>query len=370
MRKVFSATAVLFAAFLVASMAGCSSGNGDPKINPDRYKSLLYMTDTFSGKIYTYDPATRAPSSLSLASVGQNSTGELVFHKGVGYACVGSGSDAGVYYFVPADANPSFTKIPGTLCAANCAFASDTKAYVSVYDYYDVSSGIHAFDPSTPASGISSSPVPGTGGDDFQELVVASDGFLYAANNSDSTVLKINVSTDEVVAVFSATALGTTGLASGTLDGASGVFVANTGGYIASPAGSIDFIPAGAADGSTAVAVASALAVGGGRIIPARLAQLPDGDLIATGYGHTYRVDLSGAAAAVTELTASDSPFGSMDLAVKDGLVFIPSSEYISSTEYANKLYIVDTSGSQQSYSPVTIMDSGDSVSNIAFYSD
>jgi hypothetical protein len=371
MRKALSVSAFLLTAALVASLAGCSSGNDDPSVDPNLYKSLLYMTDTYSGKVYTYDPATRAASGASLATVGQNATGELAFYKGVGYACVGSGTNAGVYYFAPSATNPAFTKIPGTICAAYCAFASGTKAYVSVYDYSTNADGIYTFDPSAPADGISYAPISGTGGDGFQELVIASDGSLYAANNADGAVLRINTATDAITATIAASSGGTTGLAAGTYKGNAGVFVANTGGYDAeynALPGSIDFIPIGAANGSSATAVASALTAGGGPIYPARLVQLPGGDLVATGYGHTYLIDLSGDTPVVSELKASGTSFGSLDIAYKDGLIYVPVPDYGGDTD---RLYVFDAEGSQAAYSPVAgVMGAGDAIANIAFYED
>lgn len=371
MRKALSVSAFLLTAALVASLAGCSSGKDDPPGDTDAYKSLLYMTDTYSGKVYAYDPATRAAAAASLAAVGQNSTGELAFYKGVGYACVGSGAEAGLYYFDPSAANPAFAKIPGTVCAAYCAFANGTKAYVSVYDYATNADGIYTFDPSAPAEGISSAPLSGTGGDGFQELAIASDGSLYAANNADGTVLRINTGTDAIAATIVASSGGTTGLAAGTYKGNAGVFVANTGGYdrdYNSLPGSIDFIPTGAADGSSATAVASALTAGGGPIYPARLVQLADGSLIATGYGHSYRIDLSGASPVVSELKASGASFGSLDIAYKDGLIYVPVPDYSGDTD---RLYVFDAEGSQAEFSPVVgVVGAGDAIANIAFYED
>jgi hypothetical protein len=365
MRKSLSVSAFLVTGALILFLAGCSSGNDDPQVDPNLYKSLLYMTDTYSGKVYTYDPATCAASGASLATVGQNATAELAFYEGVGYACVGSGANAGLYYFDPSAANPAFAKISGTICAAYCAFASDTRAYVSVYDYLNSSSGIHTFNPSAPSSGISASPLTGTGGDGFQELVIASDGKLYAADITDGTVLRIDPTSGTVEAAITATAVGTTGLAAGTYMGSAGVFVASTGGYGANPAGSIDFI---AVSASSATAVASALTAGGGPIYPARLVQLSGGNLVATGYGHTYLIDVSGDSPVVTELTASDASFGSLDIAYKDGLVYVPVPDYGGDGDC---LYVFDAAGSQASYSPVTgIMGPGDAVANIAFYSD
>jgi hypothetical protein len=355
------------AIIIAASIVGCSGGNDDPPVNPksDLYKSYLYMTESFSGKIYAYDPATLAASATSLAAVGKNATGELTFYKGVGYACVGSGADAGVYYFRPSDTNPSFKKIPGTICAQYCAFASATKAYVSVFDYATSADGIYIFSPSALQNGISASPIAGTAGDAFQEIIVAPDGYLYAANNADDTIIRIDTTTDTIVATINATAGGTTGLVAGTFDGVAGVFVANT-------AGSIDFVASGAADGSDATEVIS------GSIYPGRMLQLPNGNLIATGYdpsyaNHTYFVDLSGDDPVSSEVLCGGASFGSLDIAYKDGYVYVPAALY-NADEYwfESSLYVFDASGVSASFSPVDVMvwENVEMISNIAFYED
>ncbi len=296
------------------SPAGTSTGGAD----------RLYMTESSSGSVFTYDPETHAPSATSLASTRMNATGEIAFYRGIGYASVGSGTGAGVYYFDPAAEVPSFTKI------------------------------------------ASYRPISGTEGDSYQELIIAADGYLYAANNTDGTVVKIDTATDTIVSTINATAAGATGLFAGIYDGDAAVFVANTGGYDAdwNPLpGSIDFI---SSNGTTAERVANELS-GGDAIYPARLVQLSNGNLVATGYGHSYLVDLSGDDPIATELLHGGAAFGSLDIAYKDGLIFIPTSGYGMS---ANLLYVFDEDGSMQSYSPVTVMNSSDSISNIAFYED
>lgn len=287
----------------------------------------LYMTDTYSGGIYTYDPGSHASPPTIVASTTKNATGEIAFYEGIGYVCVGSGAGAGVYRFDPAQAAPTVIKVA---------------------DYR---------------------PVAGTEGDSFQEMIVAPDGYLYAANADDGTVLRIDTSTDAIVATILASAGGTTGLAAGAFNGSPGVFVANTGGYDANwdpLPGSIDFIAAGA---TTATAVASALSVGGS-IYPARLVQLAGGDLVATGFDHSYLVDIAGSAASVSELSAAGSSFGGLDIAYDAGLVYIPCSRTADWITYDNKLFIMDESGDQRSFSPVSVMGPSASVTNIAFYED
>jgi hypothetical protein len=361
MRKALSVSAILFAAAFIASMTGCSSGNEDPKIDPGLYKTLLYMTDTNSGKVQVYDPATHASSGESLASAAAGA-GEIRFHEGKGYVCVGFGAAEGVYRFDPSADNPTFAKIGTSIAAQYVVFLGAAKGYISTYG-----GGLYSFDPSSSSPTFAA--VAGTSGLTLQDAIVGSDGKIYVADYGNGKVIRLDPSTDEIEAKISASASGTTGLAAGSFGGQAGVFVANNGGYGASPAGSIDFLRNGAGDGSAATVVANALP-GGGAIIPSRLAQLSDGDLAATGYGHTYRMHLAGSSATLMELQASASSFGSMDIAVKGGLVYVPSSTTVDYITYSNRLYVFDESGAQQSYSPVSVMSSSQSVTNIAFYED
>jgi hypothetical protein len=327
------------------------------------YKDYLYMSDTKGGKIYTYDPTTYTGSSSSLVSTGQNATGEIAFYKGIGYAAVGYGTGEGVYYFDPSATSPSCAKISGTVAAQYFAFYSATKAYVSTYG-----AGIYSFDPSSPASGLSEDPVSGTSGLSMQDMIIVG-GYLYAADTGNGAVLRIDPSDDSVDATITTTQGGTTGLVAGTYNSVAGVFVANTG-------GSIDFIEEGAASGAATAVVTTSTA---DPIYPGRLIQLANGNLVATGYdtsydNHTYLVTLSGTSATVAEIMDPDgaSPFGSLDIAYKDSLVYIPMGVTTDYTNYTNKLYVLDATGKQVSYSPVTVMSGSTTVgiSNIAFYEE
>jgi hypothetical protein len=356
------ASTLAAAALAVALLAGCAPGAGGKDLPAPAYQGYLYMTDTSNGRVYSYDPATHAGSALSLVTTSANAAGEIAFYKGVGYVAMGFG---GVWYFDPSEANPVAKMLAGSgsLNAQYFAFYGATKAYVSVADYSGSTGGVYAFDPSNPAAPVGAA-IAGTSGKNFQELIVGPDG-VYAADNSDGTVLRIDPADDTIAATIRTTATGgTTGLARGSYGGAAGVFVASNGGY-ASPSGSIDFIAAGAADGSTAATVADSLASDGSSIFPSRVLQLPNGNLLATGYGHSYLVALSGLAATATELKASDgSSFGSFDIAFKDGLAYVPVNAWNAS----NEVYVFDASGVQSPFSPVAVMGAGDNITNVAFY--
>jgi hypothetical protein len=358
-RSTASPIAILLAATTLAAglLAGCSPITGGP--STPAYQTYLYMTDTYAGKVYAYDPATHAPLPSSLAATGISGSGAIAFFKGIGYVAVGYGTGEGVYRFDPSATNPAFTKIGSAVAAQYFAFYGPTKAYVSTYG-----NGLYSFDPSSPASGISASPVAGTAGLTLQGLLLGDDGFIYAADNGNGAVLRIDPSSDTLVATIKASSGGTTGVAKGLLNGVAGVFVANTGGYdpvsYNPKPGSIDFIASGAG--------AASMVTSGGSlsIYPAALAQVQGGALVATGFDHSYLVTLSGAAATVSELIAGGASFGGYDIAYKDGLAYIPVGTLATKT---SQLFVVDATGAQQAYSPVSVMETGtDMITNIGFY--
>jgi hypothetical protein len=298
--------------------------------------------------------------------------GEIKFYKGIGYVAVGYYSGAGVYYFDPSSSAPSAKLVPGSggLDAEYFAFYSPTQAYVSVVGTGN-KGGIYTFNPSSPSSGFSL--VAST--DYLQEIIIGPDQMIYAAENYDKAVLRIDPNNYNNVTTITTSELGPTGLLSGTYNGQAGVFVANTGTNYNSgntSLGSIDFISEGAATGSTATAVVTTST--GSPIYPARLIQLSNGNLVATGYDsnyadHTYLVTLSGTSASVSEIKAGTTSFGGLSLAYdsSSGLVYVPYTTYSPNT---NQLYVFNASGTQQSYSPVTVMKTSDNIANVAFYQD
>ena len=350
--------AIVLASALAATIlvAGCTPAVGG--VPTPAYQSYLYMTDTNSGKIYAYDPTTHIGSSLSLLTTS-NGAGEIKFYKGIGYVAIGTG---GIWYFDPSRSNPAPKLITGSaaLNAQYFAFFSPTKAYLSTADFFSPGSpaaGLYTFNPSNPDSAVSAV-ISGTSTKNFQEVIVGSDGYIYATNNTDHSVLRIDPSDDSIKATVTTTSGGTTGLVAGTLNGISGVFVANTGGYDTNwnpLPGSIDFI-ANTVSTATALTTAS--------IHPGRVAQLSNGKLIATGFGNSYLVDLASSPATVTEIKNGSTSFGSLDIGYKDGLIYVP--DYYSTM--SNKVFIFDESGTQKSYSPVPVMSSSDAISNIGFY--
>jgi hypothetical protein len=355
------------AALIAATLAGgCSNPAGTGSTTPAAYTTYLYMTDTTNGRVYTFNPSTHVGSSTSLINTS-SAAGEVEFYKGIGYVAVGYNSGAGVYYFDPSSSAPSAKLIGGSagLDAEYFAFYSPTLAYVSVVGTGDTG-GIYTFNPSSPSSGFTQ--VAATGANKYlQEIIIGPDQMIYVAENYDKAVLRINPTNYSNVTTVATSEQGPTGLVSGTYNGLPGVFVANTGtNYLSGAAtpGSIDFIAAGSSTATTVTA---------NSIYPARLIQLPNGSLIATGYDnsytpHTYLVTLSGTNASVSEIRAGTTSFGSFSIAYNSssGLIYVPNNIYGTS----NQLYVFDASGNQQSYSPVSVMTSSDNIANVAFYQD
>jgi hypothetical protein len=341
-------------AFIVTAVnsAGESAASSVSMATPAAH---LYMTDTFSGKVYTYTPNDRTVSSTSLVSTGQNSTGAIFFYKGTGYIAVGSYSNTapGVYCFNPSDSYPKAVQIGSNVSAQCIAFYSATKAYVSVADYTASGThGVYTFNPSNPSAGLTG-PISGTALTTMylQQIVVGPDNMIYVADNYNQKVDTIDPSTDTLSATaFTASASGTTALASGSYNGTSGVFVGN---ITYSNTGSIDFINTSAASISTVLS-----SVDVSRIL------CLSSDRLATTGSKSYLVSgLSTGSPAKTELGSS---LGGADVAAKDGMIYVGWTDYSTS-----KLYVFDSvSGAAESYSPVPAMGSGECVAGIAFYQD
>jgi len=361
-------------ALLATAILGCSNptSTGGGSSTPAAYTTYLYMTDGTNGHVYYYDPSTHAGSSSSLLTTSKNAAGEIKFYKGIGYVAMGTG---GIYYFDPSSSSPSAKEISGSssLNAEYFAFYSATKAYVSVATTFNTTTGgtggVYWFNPSNPTvlTQVASSTAIAT--KYMQEITVGPDNMIYVAANQSQTVVKIDPSSDSVTATFTTSAAGTTGLAAGSYNGASGVFVANTGGYDSSYnalPGSIDFIPT---SGSIISNVAKPTSTISPNFNPGRMAVLSNSTLAVTSQtGHTWLIALS--TGAVTEVLSNGASFGSnLSIAYNNNLVYVPYNVY-STTSPVNKLYVFDTSGNPQSYSPVTVMTTSDNIANGAFYQD
>jgi hypothetical protein len=353
--------ALLCIALAAGAFGGCRVNPSDGVTGVDG----LYMTDTFSGKVYRYNPGTHTTSTTSIVTTTQDATGAISFSKGVGYIAVGSGSstDPGVYCFNPSDTFPQAVRIGGTDRSAQyIAFFSPTKAYVTVADYSGAASeqGVYLFDPANPGAGLSSSPLSGTNAANLylQQIVVGPDNMIYVANNSalggTDEVLQIDPSTDTLTGVVLTTsAAGTTALAAGSYGGKDGVFVGN---ITYADTGSIDFIDTTAIPSPTIVSVLADIDV-------SRLFYLSTGHLVTTSYTNSYLV--SGLASTTPVASELGTDLGGAALAARDGLMYIGWTDYSTS-----RLYVFDATGAEESFSPVSVMGSGECVAGLAFYED
>ena len=155
------------------------------------------------------------------------------------------------------------------------------------------------------------------------------DGLVYVANNSTNggpdEVLQINPSNDTLTgAPFVAKGIGTTALASGSYNGASGVFVGSTdynGG------GSLDFI------NTTAPTITKLESMDVYRILV-----LSANQLVTTG-DSSYVINGLSTGSLSTPIQLGSGPSGA-DLAYKDGLIYVGYTDFSTS-----KLYVFDTSG-------------------------
>lgn len=288
----------------------------------------IFAVDSKNGNVYEIDESSLSAGSTPLVSIGQNASGEIVFSGDTGFVAVGSSGNTapGLYYFDASSSSPSAKRIGNGISAQYTCIASTTRGYVTSADFYGAySNAVYPFDPSSPSSGLGTAVTGFPSGFYPQDIVVAS-GHVYVADNGNAKVFRLDSAGTAVEAGFATSAAGTTGLLAGNYDydhdgdADAGVFVANTGGYDASwnsLPGSIDFIPASAADGTAATVVVSKLSVG-------RLAAFDEDTLVATNYGSTNIVDLSGSTPGVTAVTDSGTPFGSYDVDIKDEYAYVP----------------------------------------------
>jgi len=350
---VFSFFMVIAA--MILGISGC-----DLSLAPEEESSLahVFAVDSKNGNIYEIGNDGTA-STTPLASIGQNSSGEIAFSGTKGFVAVGNYNNTapGLYFFDAAAAAASASKIGAGISAQYICIASDTQGYVSSADYTGTyANAIYPFNPVTPSTGFSAA-ITGFPGGFYPQDLISTSGRLYVADNGNGKIYRINEAGTSVDASFSTTKGGTTGLLAGAFDydkdgdADPGVFIANTGGYDASwnpLPGSIDFLPVGAADGSTAHEVLSPISAG-------RLALLGNSILVATGYSKTYTIDLSAALPTATEVQYSGVSFGSNDVNIKDGYAYVPDG--------ATAVYRF--SGMGQSMLKIEVGNSGEMISNI-----
>ncbi len=318
----------------------------------------LFAVDSKNGNVYEIDETALTAASTPLVSVAQNAAGEIVFSGDIGFVSVGSfGNTApGLYRFDVSLQAPQAARVGNMISAQYACVVSSTLGYVTSADYYGVyDNAVYSFNPSSASAGLGTA-VTGTPSGFYPQDIAVAGGRIFVADNGNAKVLRLSADGASFDAAYPTTAGGATGLLAGSYDCDAdgdldvGVFVANTGGYDAnwnSLPGSIDFIPAAAADGANAVSVLPGCSVG-------RLAALSDDTLVATNYGHTYIVSLSGTPAAA-EVKCAGAAFGSYDAAVSGGYAYVPDGE--------NGLYRFSSSGTDAR--KIAVGKSGELVGNV-----
>jgi hypothetical protein len=358
MKKRVKKGAFLLFALIAATILGLSGGDFNLTSEEQGSVAHIFAVDSKNGNIYEIgDDGTAA--TRPLASIGQNSSGEIVFSGDKGFVAVGNydNTDPGLYFFDAAAPSPSASKIGVKTSAQYICIASDTRGYVSSADFNKVyADAVYPFNPAVPSAGFGAA-ITGFLDEFYPQDLISAFGRLYVTDNKNGKVYKINEAGTAVEATFTTTKGGTTGLLAGEFDYDNdgdddpGIFIANTGGYDAewhALPGSIDFIPFGAADGSAAHEVLSPISVG-------RLVFLDNSLLVATGYSKTYTIDLSAASPAATEVKYSGASFGSNDVNVKDGYAYVPDG--------ANAVYRF--SGTGHNILKIAVGKTGEMVSNI-----
>jgi hypothetical protein len=359
--------AFLFIALALGALAGCHLNSVS---GPTVTTGLLYMTDTYTGKVWTYDPSSNTESSTSLVSTNQNSTGPIYFYNGIGYIAVGSYENTapGVYYFNPSASVPTAVQVGTTSASAQSAqyiaFYSSTKAYVSVANYSGSAStqGVYTFNPSNPNAGLAG-PIAGTSGSTMylQGIVVGPDGMIYVANSSTELsgtdeVLQINPANNSVTVLsYTPSAPGTTALASGSYGTANGVFVGNISynSVTYAPQGSIDFINTSTLKPSTGLettaAAASIVYISNG-----------NGSLLTTDTNDWYVYPNLSAGGT---LSASYSGAGNA-IAASTNNIYVSNAVYGGSPSSTISVYTTSGASTGTSIGPIT----GQCLANLAFH--
>jgi hypothetical protein len=318
-RQLRMAAAVALLALLALGFAACA--------NPDQgtiVPTHVYAVGSASGNVYQVNDLTQTASSAPLLSTKQNATGELVFYNGIGYLAVASYQNTapGLYYFNPSTPAAGAVKI-GAISASYIAFVSGSLAYVTSVDYNGVyANALYKFNPSNLGAGLTK----------VQDLsypqdVAISGGYVYVAENGSGKVARFAADGSSAFVEITTSTSGTTGLLAGTYQGAPGVFVANTGPTdsttYAYTGGSVDFI----ANAATAPAAATAIVTGP---VAARMGLLGASTLIETGGfpAKTFGITLPSTGSATSvEIKSSGASFGGGDIAVYNGIAYVPDGK-------------------------------------------
>jgi len=345
----------LLAAFAIAlGLAGCNNPTSTPTTTTA--KTYVYAVDTYNGHVYQIDPATKIAASSPIATIGQNSSGEIRFGAGKAFVAVGSGGNnkPGLYYFDPSSSSPVAIRIGEAISAQYIYIASATRGYVTSADYTStLLNALYGFNPSSPSSGltkIAELSYP-------QDIAADSAGVIYVAENYGKKVARLNSAGTALDIEIATSAEGPTGLLAGTYEGKAGIFVADTGcssSYVQGD-GALDFIPSDATSSTKASAVLPFAKTGIGR-----LAAFDATSIVATNYGKTYIIDT--ASKSKTEIKSGTKAFGSLDVDVYGGYAYIPTYDYLAKTSV---IYSFSSAGTSSVSTIAVGADGTDGICNV-----
>lgn len=330
---------------LAALLAGCGDGSKNGGLN-----ASLYAVDSASGKVFEVDTAAKLAATIPTLTV-KSSSGEVVFQGSKGFVAVGNDTKntPGLYTFDTANPSAGASLVSPSISAQYICIVSPTVGYVTSSDFYGTyTDGLYVFDPSSPSTALVR--VDATLSHP-QDVVQGPDSRIYVAENGTGKVARINPAAGTPLeAEISCAKAGATGLLAGSYNSADGVFVVSTGSWGTSSYenGSIEFVPVGATTGSTATSVLSTLT-----FTASRLAAFSPTKLVATGYGATFIVDLSGPAA--SPVLSGTTPFGSYDVNIIAGVAYVPDG--------GNKIYGFGPDGVVTSV--IAVGASNDMVTNV-----
>jgi len=314
--------------------------------------TALYITSTYTGRIYRYDFAARQASLWF--STGENGTGPLYFHNDVGYVAVGAaGSNPGLYRFDPKVSHPLPSRVGQAISAQYVAFFNDTKAYVTDYAIASTT-GVYVFDPSNPSAGLSG-PIAGTDNistQSQQHIIVGVDNRIYVTSWDDPAVLQINPASDTVLETWTPSQANSQGLFSHYEGIVAYVYLLCNN--------AVDRFQPGQPGGNRAT-VATGLSAN--RMVY----HAATNRFYAVGYAHTYLLTPGSIPWTVAEIKDDGASFGGSDMLIHGDLVLI--ADHNPGTK-ESRLHVIDASTqAPTSYSPVPIMEDGvDGASNLALY--
>jgi hypothetical protein len=353
--KIRKATGIAIIILFVIACCGCDIASIkdfiEERVTWFNRETALYITSTYTGRIYRYDFDTRTAEIWF--STGENGTGAIYFHNDVGYVAVGTatGSHPGLYRFDPRLKTPTISRIGNAISAQYVAFYSDTKAYVTDHTLPDIT-GVYTFNPSDPGAGLSEriSGTDATSGRMLQDIIVGVDNQIYVSSYGDDTVLQIAPSTDSVEDTWNLSPNNPDGLLSRFSGFSAYIYV------VCNPGGVYRFTPAGSSTNMVTGISASKMVY-----------HEKTNKYYAVGWGNTYVLSPTSPTWTPTEITDGGTSFGGSDILIHNDLVFIVGHNPATKESH---LYMIDTAtAALTSHSPVSIMEYGvDGASNLAVY--